>query len=498
MNRSSPKPPSLHHAIRIGTGFSFTSQLASQFISVAVLVALYRWVPREDFGLIAAAQLLVMLPRTFLTLGLNIAGIQREQLELPHLRGLFWWNLSLGAIASFVTAICVPLVATWKDSEDLSRIGYALSGTAVVAALGMAHQTFLERELRFPALQSIRLVSQLAAGLIAIAIASQGGGAWALVVQSYLELLFIACGCMRTAWFWPGSPRTMREAFSLLRFGGMYGLVSMLFYLSQNLDKFLLYAFLPNSEIAMAVFGMYQQAFNWMMRPVLGVTTPVSSVMLPALSRVQSDRSLFQKLAIDFYRLVALLLIPCGLGAFLVAEDAMLTAGGQMWRDAGILLRALSPVILLQGFVNISGSVFTASNQLRAMAIAAAWLLVLQTQGLLAGYWFGSRIDRDPLSIAEGMAWGYSITTACVVGLPYLWFCCRMTQVSFASLLKAITTPLWASSVMAVAVWYLNRAMTPDVAAPIRLSAAISLGVAIYGWLARRPLREMIRNFGSA
>jgi PST family polysaccharide transporter len=277
----------------------------------------------------------------------------------------------------------------------------------------------------------------------------------------------------------------------------MYAVISTLFYLSQNLDKFLLYAVLPHSEYGLAVFGMYQQAFHWMMRPVLGITTPVTAVMLPALSRVQNDRPAFERLAVGFYQLIAVVLIPCGLGTLLVAEDVMLTVGGPAWQDAGVLLRALSPVILVQGLVNISGSVFSASNQLRAFAVAAAWFLVIQFQGLLAGYWFGTRAHDDPMAWAQGMAWGYSVTTAFVLGAPYLWFCCRIHQIEWKRLMKACVQPLWASGVMAVAVWYLQRGMSADMPAAARLVAAISLGMVIYAWLMRRTLWNLLRQYGT-
>ncbi len=487
---------SLRNSIRVGTSVSLGCQLGSQVVSLIVLAALYKWVPQEDFGLIAAAQLLVMLPRTVVTLGLNAAGIQKSRLELSHLRGLFWWNLTLGIAAAVMTAIAVPVVAYFKESAELPRVGYALSLSAVVASLGMAHQTVLERELRLPALQAIRLFAQAVSGGLAVGAAWSGWGIWALVVQNYVELLLLAGGCWMASPFWPGSPRNASSAQSFLRFGGLYSLVSLLFYLSANLDKILLYALLPNTESGLAVFGMYQQAYHWMMRPVLAVTTPVTAVMLPALSRVQADRLSFERLAVGFYRLVGAVLIPSSVGLFVVAEDAMVALGGTPWQPAGTLLRALAPVVLVQGFINISGSVFTAAAQMRAFLFGAVCLSLVQAQGLAAGYYFGTRAGNDPLSAALGTAWGYSLTAVLVVAIPYLWFCCRSVRISLGTLLRTLRTPLLAASIMGVIVWY-GRGGLLTVSPWTRLLASLLLGVVVYVWIMRRELRSIWHEFGS-
>lgn len=486
----------LRKSIRLGTFVSIGSQFGSQIVSLVILAGLYKWVPRADFGLIAAAQLLVMLPRTVVLLGLNAAGIQKETLDPAQLRGLFWWNIGLGAVASALTALLVPWVAYWKGSLELPAVGYSLAASSLVASLGIAHQTLLERELRLPVLQGLRLLAQVIAGLLAWVVAWKGGGVWALVVQNYVELGLLVIGCWMAAPFWPGRPGNAWAARPLLRFGGKYALVSLLFYLSANLDKLLLYALLPTTESGLSVFGMYQQAYNWMMRPVLAVSTPITAVMLPALSRVQRDHIAFERLSAGFFRVVGLVLLPSAVGLFLVAEDAMVALGGLEWQPAGGLLRALAPIVLVQGLINICGSVFSAAARMNAFLFGAVCLMVVQAQGLAAGYFFVSRVDFEPLTVATGIAWAFSLTMVAVLALPYLGFCCRATGMHMLTILAPLRMPLLGSLAMGIVVWSVRGGLPAD-SAWTRLLVSIAIGSVSYAWILRRELRSVWQEFGA-
>ena len=61
-----------------------------------------------------------------------------------------------------VTALLAPTVAWFFHEPILYYVTLALSGTAIVAALGAPHQALLQRRLRLGRLAGVRLAATLA------------------------------------------------------------------------------------------------------------------------------------------------------------------------------------------------------------------------------------------------------------------------------------------------------------------------------------------------
>ena len=275
---------------------------------------------------------------------------------------LFWGNQWLSLAAAVITASLGPALAWLYQTPELTGLCVALSATLVLIGISNQHQALLERELRLGRLAICRLSAQFIGGIAAIAYAWRGGGVWALVFQQYVELVILA-GAVWIAEPWrPGKPRFDSKARGLFRFGGYYSGSSLFFFIAQNTDKVLLATWLGGTTAGQAALGLYSQAFNLMMKPVYLVTTPVSGVLLPALSKARSDAGQFIDLVVRFFRITAIALFPCAVGITLVAEPLLTVVGGEQWQFCGRLLAILAPTILVQGFVNLCGSVLAAKG----------------------------------------------------------------------------------------------------------------------------------------
>ncbi len=207
-----------------------------------------------------------------------------------------------------------------------------LAGTLVVSACAAQHQALLERKLQIGRLAALRLVAQVTGGAVAILAAWALQSVWALIVQQYVELVVLAL----LAWWWepwrPCAWRRGESARELLRFGGFYASSGLLFFLAQNVDKILLGWLLGATQAGHAAVGFYSQAFNLMMKPVYVVASPITGIMLPALSRTAHQPTRFTPLVARFFRMVGILLFPCGVGLCVVALDVVLVLGARLAR----------------------------------------------------------------------------------------------------------------------------------------------------------------------
>ena len=414
-------PEGLRQAVRHGSRRTLAAQILSHVVSLVVLASLYHLIAPRDFGLIGMVLPVVMFLRIFTSLGMNVATVQLGTLAPALISTLFWLHLALGVATAVLSIAIAPLVAWFYAEQDAMTVTIALAGTQVASALGLQHIALLERNLRLGSAAASRLGGQAAGGVIAIALAAIGYGVWALVVQQYVELLALAAVAW---WFEPWRPMRPRAGAAVgetLRFGGYFTATQIVFHLLTNVDKVLV-GFMLGRE----ALGYYSQAFTVMMKPVVVLTTPLTSVMLPALSRSVHDRAHYAQIVLAFQRLLAVASFPAGVGLILVVRETMVVLGGPQWAEAGRLLEVLAAAVLVQGFITMAGTIFISAGRFRAMLVGSLVMLVVLVQGLLVGYFVGRTYGDATL----GVAWGYALTMCIPLFLPYMLFCLRMVGVS--------------------------------------------------------------------
>ncbi len=484
------------HAVRHGTQSVVAGQIVSQLISFAVLAALYRLVAPDQFGLLGMAVPLLILARIVSSFGLNVAAVQRSRLSSEQLTSLFWINLTLSLVAAVAVTILGPLLSWLYSAPRLAELCAVLSGTLVLMAFSAQHQALLERKLKMGRLMIARLLGQAAGGVIAIVFAVRGAGVWALVIQQYAELSVLAILVWNMAHWRPGRPRRGVGAKPLVQFGGYYSLSSLMFFVADNADKVLIALFLGSTRSGQAALGMYSQAFNLTMKPVLMVSTPITGIMLPVLSRVVDQRQRFAMFVTRFFRMVGIVLLPCGIGLAVVGMDVMIVLGGERWQAAGWMIVALAPTILARGFLNTSGSVFASSGRARPLLIAAAATALFMVIGCLTGFHVGGLAYGEPWGPVYGVAISYSFVSVVILLVPFLHYCFRPMSISLRTVFAPLLRPLLAAVVMGIMVASFRCFVYSAVSRNgLALLTVVAFGVSAYGLLARQDIHWLIQQF---
>lgn len=479
--------PSLNHLLRQSSRAVIVCQVASQVLALGVLAVLYRQLGPGPYGLLGMVIPWLLLVRILVASGLDVATIQHAELADPEVSGLFWTNQALGLVMAVITAACAPLLAWFYGVRDVAPLTVALSGTCVAAALGTQHQALLQRRMRLGTLAAVQLIGLAVGGLAAIAAAVARWGVWALVVQRYAELLAIAI-CAWTLEPWrPGLTLSSSRTSRLIRFGGHYTLSSLMFYLVANADKVLVGFFLGEVPLA-----LYSQAFNLMMRPVHVVITPLTGIMLPALSRAASEPQQYRQLVLGFFRFIALAMLPAGVGLAIVAPEAMRVLGGPEWEPAGPILRALALAILVQGFFNALGSVLTSAGRPDRLATASVAIAAVLVAAFCIGIVLGAQAGQPAL----GVALAYTLTMLLVVFPIYLHLALRTAGVAWRAWLGQLFPSAPAAVAMGLIVgachWLFGH-LLPLADLPL-LAIELAVGAISYSMLARRDIRWFVRQ----
>lgn len=488
MDQQAARPsPSLKRAVRAGLRTVALVQAISQIVSLGSLAVLYRLLLPDAYGLLGMVMPLLMFLRIFTTWGLPTSTVQRSRLTHAELSSLFWLGLLLGAITALATVLVAPAVAHFFHEGRLVRLTCALAGTSLLVALGMQHQALLERELRVGRLAWVRLAGQLAGAAAAIAAAVAGWGVWALVVQQYVELGALAAGAWWARPWWPGFPRPGTSVRRHLRFGGYFAGSSILFFVATNLDKVLI-----GRMFDARLLGFYSQAFNLMIKPVYVVTTPLNAVILTSLSRAVGDTAARTELMRAYYRLLAILLFPAGVGLALVGPLVMGVLGGSAWTAAGGLLAVLSLAIPAQGVLHVNVPLLAAAGRTDRLFAASAVLTAVLGAACTAGAVAGRQFGVGPL----GVAWGYAGAVAGLIAVPYAVFSLRSANLDPRAVLPVVGRAAAASLAMGLVVGpcRLAAARLPGGWAALELVFLVAVGGAVYAAAARGEIAWLVRH----
>ena len=317
--------------------------------------------------------------------------------------------------------------------------------------------------------------------------------------MEYVELLVNTLGLWLTAKWKPG-PMRLGEVKGLLSFGGFYSTSSLVFYVGQNLDKILLAAMIGSTRSGQQFVGMYTSMYHLMMKPVYLVTDPVTSVMLPSLSRSNDRPRDYASLSRGFYLFTATLLIPAGVGLFVMAPEVVQLLGGDHWQPAVGMLFALAPAICVHGMINISGSLLVGMGQVRRLLGMSLVLLFLQAQAYGCGYFLATQyaeqfvVSREQV-MAVAIAMSYSAVLL-LVSVPYIVICFRSVQLHSRALLLQFTRLLVRALLMGVAVWFIRNQMVQyNWHWILRLLAGIVAGASLYMLLAWNDIKVNVLQF---
>lgn len=455
-------------------GCKFVLQLGSMFL-------LGRLLTPADFGLVAMVTALTAFVLLFKESGLSTATIQQPRINHQQVNSLFWVNAAISFLAMLATMALAPVVAWFYKEPRLTAIVAVSAVGLLVGGLGVQHQALLSRRLRFKSLAIADTVSTLLAALAAVAAALAGLRYWALVIMQITLLFSYSLSCWIACAWRPSMPGLHPEALPMLRFGKSLTGFSILNYFARNLDNVLI-----GHVWGPVQLGFYAKAYQLLLLPLAQLNTPMQSVALPALSRLQHDPERYRAAYISTIRLLAFVTMAMT-GYLLVAADWLIPfLLGPQWRPAVGMYRWLAITGLLQPIANSTGWLFMSQGRGRDMFRWSIISTSLIVTAILAALPFG----------ATAVAASYSLTTALLVSPILFWFVTRRGPVRMGDIYATLWLPAFATAAAATGVQAFRIAAPiltplPGIAVTVPLWTMLFLGALACIPSGRAALREI-------
>ncbi|MGD9891590.1 MAG: oligosaccharide flippase family protein [Dehalococcoidia bacterium] len=447
--------------------WSFASFVLSQTIGSLLYLPLARLLTPDDFGLIAAAGLIVtgltLVAEVALTRSLIRLSGDRDELA----RAVLALSIIGGLLAAALCAVLGWPVAVIFDEPELRQLLPLMSLSILFTSLGTVPHALLSRELDFRRKTLPETVSIGTGGLVALLAALAGAGVYSLVFYALIRTFLSSA----VAWYvidWRPSFRrpdtaTMRRvlSFGLPASGGDLALYARL-----NAD----YA-IVGRRLGADQLGVYSLAWTCAVGPAALITSFFGGVGYATFARLQRDRDRLRAIYLAATRLIASVALPLFLGAVFLRYEIVVVLYGERWLG---MVGPLLPLFLLQSLREVcrpGASLTLATGHNRLYAACGLIALPLTVIAVLVGSRYG----------IVGVAWAVLIA---VGASSIVWpsIAIAVLRPSVAELWRAIRGPLLltASSTPMVIIVRVALEATP---APtvLRLIAAILAGAAGFG-----------------
>jgi PST family polysaccharide transporter len=358
----------LTHALK----WSFAAELASKAIQPLVFIILARMMTPEDFGVMAAAAMVISFSQIFWEAGMGKALIQRQTDVDAAADAAFRINIVLGAVlACLLLAAAGPIARSMFGDVRVAAVLQVMTVQIVLGAVSSVHTALLQKAMRFRALFWIRFATVGLPGLASIPLAWGGMGYWALVAGT------LAGQAVQVAMLWRMSPWRPRRSFDpavardLARFGAWVGASGLLAWSYSWLDSLVVGMFLGSHEL-----GLYRTG-NQIAIMIFGlIFGPVVPVLYSHLARLGEDRG---RLGDEFEKIVRMLAaigIPVAFTVFAVAEPLSQVVFGDRWQGIGFVLGVLALSHGIAWTVGLNGEIYRAAGRPNLETLAMGLPLV--------------------------------------------------------------------------------------------------------------------------
>jgi O-antigen/teichoic acid export membrane protein len=459
------------------------SQLTGWSTRIVVTIILAHLLSPAQFGPAGLALTISSLSLVLADPSLGAALVRLPVISEDDRSTVFWVNVACGALFATLGIALSPLVGSFFGSALVGRLFAVESLTFLLIGLSATQAAVLTRQMSFRSLELREMGGTVAGGVIGIALAASGFGAWAIIAQS------VAGAAVATALLWALSSWRPRLRFSgrSLRETGSFGSrlfgAKLLGWVDHNADNLLVGKFLGTG----APLGLYSGAYNFGYTPITRITLPAQAVVVPAFARVQQDRA---RLAAAWLRgngLLAAVMMPVFLGMIVVAPDIVPVALGHRWHHAAPVVQFLCWAGLMESLQSLTGSMLTARGQASLVFRISIWQTALYIAGFVVGLHWG----------IVGVAASYAITRT--IGYPFVvHYAGRMVGISFAALARKLAgVTLAALSMLATTVATRELLVAQGVPAAARLPLVVAVGVGSYlgaSWLAAPKIVGELRD----
>lgn len=324
---------SLNTKVVKATKWSAITEIIAKLVMPISNVVLARILAPEAFGIVATITMVVTFAEVFTDAGFQKYIVQHEFKDVvdkeQSTNVAFWSNLSMSLLFWLIIALFRDEIAKTVGNPGMGWILVIASVSIPLAAFSSIQMALYRRNLDFKTLFKVRIVGVCIPLIVTIPLALLLKNFWALVIGIITRDLVNA---IILSWYSSWKPRfyysfdKLKEMFA---FTSWSLLESISIWLTGYVDIFIVGAVLNQYYL-----GLYKTSVTLVSSMVGLITAATTPILFSSLSRLQNNFNEFEEFFYKFQKIVAIFIVPLGVGIYCYSTFITDLFLGDQWKEA--------------------------------------------------------------------------------------------------------------------------------------------------------------------
>lgn len=308
--------------------WKFLERIFTQVIQFVLQILLARLLSPEHYGQLSIMLIFTTLANTFIQSGFSSSLVQDKNVTDEDYDSVLWTSLVISLVLYMLIFISAPMICNFYDSDELCTPFRVLALMIFPGAINSVQQSKLSRELNYKKLFGSSLLGMVISGVVGIFIAVKGGGIWALVFQSLINVC-VTTVIMYFIVDWHIKFRcNLLRVKQLFQFGWKLLCASLLDALTQDLQSLIV-----GKKYSTQSLGYYDKGKQFPQFLISSINSSVQTVMLSSLSRKQDSVQAVKESMKKIIKVSSYVIFPMCAGLAAISKNLVTVLLTDKWVD---------------------------------------------------------------------------------------------------------------------------------------------------------------------
>lgn len=299
-------------------------------------ILLARIIAPSEFGILGMVTLFIGIAETIADCGMTNAVIREKNTTQHEYSLVFFLNLGISVVMYGLLVACTHIIAAYFNESKLIQIIPIIGIVIVLNALSAIPKAIIIKKMLFRKQAIISIISVSTAGIIAIYMAKQGLGIWALIVNTILICAFeVVLGFLFIRW----KPSIHFQCDSLKKyftFGWKLLAASLISSIYENI-----YSLIIGKKYSAVELGYYSNASKISSTIASSISQVAQKVSFPIMTELQDSAEMLRRSYGKILQYSAFLCFPTMIGLLAVSDSFVGGVMGEKWIPAIPYLKML-------------------------------------------------------------------------------------------------------------------------------------------------------------
>lgn len=341
-----------------GFAYKMLERVGAQGVNFIVSIVLARILLPEEYGTIALVTVLITILDVFVTYGFGNSLIANKDSDDIDFSTCFYFGIGLSLFVYAFLYFAAPAIAAFYGKDVLVAVLRVMGLRIPIAAINSVQHAYVSKHMMFRKFFISTSIGTVLSGIIAIIMAYQGFGVWALVEQ-YLGNVVCDTICLWIIVGWrPILAFSTKRLKTIYNYGWKILVVGLLDTGYNQLRSLVIAKKYTSEDLA------YYNKGNQFPQLGMSVIEPtVNGVLFPALSQCNESQTEMRGITRRIIMLSTYIVFPILIGLIAIAKPLVTVLLTEKWLPCVIYLQIGCLSYMFRPLQFINNSVIKASGR---------------------------------------------------------------------------------------------------------------------------------------